>query len=154
MKCHILVWVAALLLTGCIDDARDTPASETAAASETSGDLGAVVVAEGQPVQIRFLGPPTVLESLTEWIRHGINQAIDDFGAIHGRDVHLGATIDTMCSAPGGRSGAEAVVADSQVVGVIGTLCSGAAVAASPVLSDAGMVMISPTNTSPLLTSD
>ena len=44
--------------------------------------------------------------------------------------------------------------AERAVVGVIGTLCSGAAVEASPILSAAGLSMISPANTSPLLTSD
>ena len=53
-----------------------------------------------------------------------------------------------------GRATAEAVVAEGQVVGVIGTLCSGAAVGASPVISEAGLSMISPSNTSPVLTSD
>ena len=54
----------------------------------------------------------------------------------------------------GGHAGAEQISADPQVIGVIGTSCSGAAVAASPVLSQAGLVMISPSNTSPRLTSD
>jgi branched-chain amino acid transport system substrate-binding protein len=40
------------------------------------------------------------------------------------------------------------------VVGVIGTSCSAAGVEASPILSEAGLVMISPTNTAPSLTSD
>ena len=40
------------------------------------------------------------------------------------------------------------------MAGVIGTNCSAAAVAASPVISDAGLVMISPSNTSLRLTSD
>ena len=39
-------------------------------------------------------------------------------------------------------------------MGVVGTNCSAAAVAAAPVISDAGLVMISPSNTSPRLTSD
>ena len=59
-----------------------------------------------------------------------------------------------MCSPDGGRAGAEQISADPQVIGVIGTSCSAAAVAASPVISEAGLVMISPSNTSPLLTSD
>jgi len=46
------------------------------------------------------------------------------------------------------------IVADEDVVGVIGTSCSGAAAAASPLISEAGMVMISGSNTSPALTSD
>ena len=45
------------------------------------------------------------------------------------------------------------VVGDRRVVGVIGTSCS-VVVAASPILSEAGLVMISSSNTSPSLTSD
>ena len=52
------------------------------------------------------------------------------------------------------REGALEIIGDPQVAGVIGTNCSAAAVAASPVISDAGLVMISPSNTSPRLTSD
>ncbi len=59
-----------------------------------------------------------------------------------------------MCSAAGGRTGAEQILNDLRVVGVIGTNCSGAAVAASPLLSEAGLVTISPSNTAPALTSD
>ena len=43
---------------------------------------------------------------------------------------------------------------DGLVVGVIGPTCSVAAIAASPLLSEAGLVTISPTNTAPSLTSD
>ena len=35
------------------------------------------------------------------------------------------------------------------MVGVIGTACSVAAAAASPILSEAGLVMVAPTNTAP-----
>jgi branched-chain amino acid transport system substrate-binding protein len=80
--------------------------------------------------------------------------AVRDFGMIHGHAVELGESIDTGCGPEGGRAGAEQIIADPQVVGVIGTNCSGAAVAASPLLSAAGLVMISPSNTSPVLTSD
>ena len=82
-----------------------------------------------------------------------IEMAIKDFGSINGHQVSV-ETLDEMCSGEGGRATAEAVVADAQVVGVIGTLCSGAAVEASPVVSEAGLSMISPSNTSPVLTSD
>ena len=68
--------------------------------------------------------------------------------------IELGEPVDGTCGPDGGRAGAEQISADPQVIGVIGTSCSGAAVAASPVLSEAGLVMISPSNTSPRLTSD
>lgn len=49
---------------------------------------------------------------------------------------------------------AQAIVAQEDVLGVIGTSCSSAGVAMSALISEAGMVMISPSNTSPALTSD
>jgi basic membrane protein A len=80
--------------------------------------------------------------------------AVEDYGQIHGFDVDLGAGLDDLCSADGGQAAAQIIVADEQVIGVIGTSCSGAATAASPLISEAGMVMISGSNTSPALTSD
>jgi len=60
---------------------------------------------------------------------------------------------DELCSAEGGTTTALKVTADKQVVGIIGTTCSGAAVTASSVISEAGMVMISGGNSAPSLTS-
>ena len=68
--------------------------------------------------------------------------------------MSLDAGLDDLCSAEGGQAAAQVIVADSDVVGVVGTTCSAAAVAVSPLISEAGMVMISPSNTSPALTSD
>ena len=76
-----------------------------------------------------------------------IELAVEDLGGVRGRDIELGGAMDAMCPPEGDRAG------DEQVVGVVGTICSAAAVAASPVISEAGLVMISPANTSPLLTS-
>ena len=118
-----------------------------------SGPLGAVELKPGQPIEIRVILSDTVVPSVSPAIRTAIEIAVKDFGSIHGRQVFI-ETLDEMCSGEGGRATAEAVVADAQVVGVIGTLCSGAAVEASPVISEAGLSMISPSNTSPVLTSD
>ena len=118
-----------------------------------SSPLGAVV-AIGEAVQIRSLLTHTIAASLGVPSRNAIELAVQDFGMIHGREVELGEPIDGGCGPEGGRMGAEQIIADPQVLGVIGTSCSGAAVAASPVISAAGLVMISPSNTSPALTSD
>jgi branched-chain amino acid transport system substrate-binding protein len=125
------------------------------ATTMAAGELGAVTVAFGDEIQIRsleaitgevaFLGIPN--QTATE-------MAIDDYGQIQGHDVTIGTGLDDLCSNEGGQAAAQTIASDDQVVGVIGTSCSGAAVAASPVISDAGMVMISPSNTSPALTSD
>ena len=113
-----------------------------------------VEIDEGEAVQIRSLLTHTIAASLGGPSRNAIELAVQDFGMIHGHAVELGESIDTGCGPEGGHMGAEQIVADPQVIGVIGTSCSGAAVAASPVISTAGLVMISPSNTSPLLTSD
>ena len=113
-----------------------------------------VTIDEGEAVQIRSLLAHTIATSLGGPSRNAIELAVQDFGLIHGHAVELGESLDTGCGPDGGRMGAEQIIADPQVVGVIGTNCSGAAVAASPVISEAGLVMISPSNTSPALTSD
>ena len=118
-----------------------------------SEPLGAVEIKRGQPIEIRALLSDTVVPSVSPLLQTAIELAIEDFGPIHGYRVSV-ETLDEMCSGEGGRAAAEAVVADTQVVGVVGTLCSGAAVEASPILSAAGLSMISPANTSPVLTSD
>ena len=118
-----------------------------------SGPLGAVDVERGQPIEIRALLSDSVVPSVSPMLQTAIDMAVKDFGPIQGHPVFV-ESLDEMCSGEGGRAAAEAVVADAKVVGVIGTLCSGAAVQASPILSEAGLSMISPANTSPVLTSD
>lgn len=113
-----------------------------------------VAFGEGQAVHIRSLLTHTIAASLGDPSRKAVELAVRDYGTVHGRNVELGDPIDGMCGPEGGEAGAERIVADSRVLGVVGTSCSGAAVAASPVISAAGLVMISPSNTSPRLTSD
>ena len=118
-----------------------------------AGPLGAVEIKRGAPIEIRALLSESAVPSVSPLVATAVELAIKDYGPIHGHRVSV-QTLDERCSGPGGRAAAEAVVADAAVVGVIGTLCSGAAVEASPILSAAGLSMISPANTSPLLTSD
>ena len=119
------------------------------------GSLGVVTVPAGAEVQIRslnaitgdvaFLGVPN---------QRAVEQAVADYGPINGFNVTSGTGLDDLCSADGGQAAAQTIVADEQVIGVIGTSCSGAATAAAPLIGAAGMVMISGSNTSPALTSD
>ena len=119
-----------------------------------AGSLGAVEVDAGAAVQVRSMLPLTGLQNIAESIQKAIELAIEDYGPIRSRAVALGQPVDTMCSSDGGGEGARQIAADPQVVGVIGPACSEAAVGASPVLSAAGLSMISPANASPDLTSD
>ena len=116
-------------------------------------DSKTVKIKSGQPIEIRVLLSHTEEPAPSSDIQTTMEIAIKDFGPINGHQVSI-ETLDEMCSGEGGRAAAEAVVADAQVVGVIGTLCSAAAVEASPIISKAGLSMVSPANTSPVLTSD
>jgi branched-chain amino acid transport system substrate-binding protein len=120
-----------------------------------AGALGAVEVGADESIQIRSLqvisGPNASLGIPEE---NAIRLAVVDYGVIEGHSVEVGTGLDDLCSADGGQAAAQTIVSDDQVVGVIGTSCSGAATAAMPLVSDAGMVMISGSNTSPALTSD
>ena len=119
------------------------------------GSLGTVEIEAGDAVQIRSLNAITGDVAFFGLpIERAVVLAIEDYGAVRGFDVDLGTTLDDLCSNDGGQAAAQTVVADEDVIGVVGTSCSGAAVAAAPLVTAAGMVMISGGNTSPALTSD
>ena len=136
-----------------------TTAAPAAASSSGSslgdGSLGTVEVGAGEDIQIRslhaisgdvaFLGVP---------MSRAVDMAVADYGDIHGFSVNAGTWLDDLCSSDGGQAAAQTIVADESVVGVLGTSCSGAATAAAPLITGAGMVLISGSNTSPALTSD
>ncbi len=59
---------------------------------------------------------------------------------------------DDGCNAEGGQAAAQKIVSDPSIVAIVGTSCSGAGVPMSEVVSQAGYVMVSPSNTAPSLT--
>jgi len=135
------------------DESGGDDSGGAAPAAETDDEF--IVVDSDSEVQIRslnaisgevaFLGLPN---------QRAVEAAVADYGDIDGFSVTIGQGLDDLCSDQGGQAAAQTIVADAQIVGVIGTSCSGAAVAAAPLISEAGIVMISPSNTSPALTSD
>ena len=145
-------WLALLLAFGLLTAACSGDGGED---SLGDGSLGMVTVEEGDAIQIRSLeaitGDPSAFGLP---IDRATYLAVEDYGQIHGFGVDLGTSLDDLCSNDGGQASAQAIVADEDVVGVIGTSCSGAAVAAAPLITDAGMVLISGGNTAPALTSD
>ena len=144
---------------GSSDDAgQQSPEAAPSGGSPAAGaadELGAVEVPPGAAIQIRTLGTLTGdLAALGVTADRAVRIAVEDYGRIHGFDVEIGEALDERCSSDGGNEAAQAVTDEGTVVGVVGTVCSAAAAAAAEVLSDAGMVMISPANTLPALTSD
>ena len=119
-----------------------------------AGDLGAVEVPTGAAIHIRSMVVLTGVGDLGIPAHRGVVMAVADYGPIKGYNVSVGAGLDSLCTGEGGRAAADTVIGDPRVVGVIGTACSVAAAAASPILSEAGLVMVAPSTTSTSLTSD
>ncbi|RLC83435.1 MAG: branched-chain amino acid ABC transporter substrate-binding protein [Chloroflexi bacterium] len=114
--------------------------------------MGCVDIAPGDPIRIGYAlviaGPN---ESLGVDSRRGIEIAIEDKGEVLGHPIELVGE-DSMCSAEGGQTAATKLTSDPSLIGIIGTNCSSAGEPASRIVSDAGMVLISPSNTAPSLT--
>lgn len=171
----VLLLLGALALVACQPaggtDApveEEAPAEESAPAEEEAAEeeapaeemgsmectdaIGCVEVAAGDPIQIAsalvISGPNADLGLDSQ---RGVEIALKMRGEVMGHTVELIAE-DDGCNAEGGQTAGQKVVANPQVVGAIGTSCSGAGVPMAQIISDAGYVLISPSNTSPALT--
>ena len=131
------------------------PACKTVTALPDCTDaIGCVTVAPGKPIKI------AALQTLTgDSATLGIDQVntIELFlsqrqGQLLEHPIELQVE-DESCTPEGGANATLKVIADPQVIAILGTTCSGAATTASEIMSDAGLVMISSSNTAPALTS-
>jgi branched-chain amino acid transport system substrate-binding protein len=140
----ILLLFGALLLAGC------GPARPS---FECTDAIGCVEIAPDEPIKIGVIqnlsgeGPPGL------FMVHCVELAADDRnGQLLGHPLEL-VTADGKCSGEGGTTAALKITADPQIVGIVGPSCSGEAVSAIEVVSEAGLVMISGSSTAPSLTS-
>jgi branched-chain amino acid transport system substrate-binding protein len=137
---------AGLLLAAC----------QPGAAAYTCTDaIGCVNIAPGDPVHIAWAmvvsgGDSTLgIDS-----RRGVEIAVSDKGnTLLGHPIELTGE-DTGCNAEGGQAAAQKLVADDTIVAIIGTSCSSEARVAAPIITEAGMVMVSASNTAPDLTAE
>lgn len=146
-----------LLATACggtDGEAGRAPPAARGTDQAEDGGLGTVTVGPGQPVRIAAIQTisggtaPLGQDQVT-----AIEVAIDDRGnQLLGHPIELQLE-DGGCSADGGTTAAQKIVSDPQNIGIIGTSCSGAGVPASQIASQAGLVMISGSTTSPSLTA-
>jgi branched-chain amino acid transport system substrate-binding protein len=156
-KLLAFIAVFAMILSACADDGDAGEGTSTTAGAEDpgGGDLGTIEFAAGEPIKIATLqsisGDTASLG--TDQVR-AVELAVEDFGQLEGHEVEIAFQEDDLCNSEGGQTGATRIIADPQVVGVIGTSCSGAGVPASRIVGEAGRVLISGSNTSPVLTSD
>jgi branched-chain amino acid transport system substrate-binding protein len=163
MKKRWFVWFTmfaalSLVAAACADEGGDKGGPPPADGEDpcAADEFGCVEVAEGDPISI---GTLLVISgenaSLGQDSQNGAVLAMDfrdTPGEIAGHPVEFNHQ-DDGCSAEGGQAGATALAAEPQVAAVIGTSCSSAALGvADTILSDAGVVLISPSNTGPALT--
>lgn len=137
-----LLVVAGMVLTAC----------GGAAAFECTDAIGCVTYAPDEPIRIAsalvISGPNADLGLDSQY---GIEIAMEFRGQVAGHDVELQAE-DDGCNAEGGQAAGQKIVSDPTIVGVVASSCSGAGVPMSKVVSEAGYFMVSPSNTSPVLT--
>ncbi len=147
-RISIFVWLGLLatllILASCGSKAEVVPACTDA--------IGCVTIAPDEPIKISSFQSQTgpLAEVAVEGDR-AVQLAVENYGEVLGHKIELLAE-DSGCTPENGTTGALRVVADPQVLGAIGTTCSGAAETAAKIISDAGMVMISGSNLAPALT--
>lgn len=148
MKRFILLLLAAMLFTLALS------ACGGSSAPECEDTIGCVTIAPDEPIRIAYmLTISGATAFLGEDSRGGIQIAIDDRGGkLLDHNIELVGE-DSGCSAEGGQTAATKLAADTQIVGIIGSSCSSEATAGLPAISEAGMLMISPSNTAPALTN-
>jgi branched-chain amino acid transport system substrate-binding protein len=121
---------------------------------ECTDAIGCVTIGPGAPLKLAALHPLTgdVGPLGTEHIESSELAIAERGGELLGHPIELQRE-DELCTQEGGTTGALKIVADPQVVAILGTSCSGAAVPAAKIMSEKGLVMISPSNTAPSLTA-
>jgi branched-chain amino acid transport system substrate-binding protein len=166
---RLLALVGILTLIGAACSSDETPPADSGAATGGGVDcatveFGCVEVASGAPITVgTLLAISGDTASLGQDSQDGATLAIDYLdgtldanldGELLGHTVVL-SNEDDLCAAEGGQAGATALAADPSIVAVIGTSCSSAALGvADTILSDKGILLISPSNTNPGLTSE
>jgi branched-chain amino acid transport system substrate-binding protein len=148
------LWLAVLVVLALLGAAcaEDEDGGDGGGAFQ-EGPLGAVTIGPDEPLELGVIQTITgETASLGEDQVRAIDIAIADYGEFRGHPIETQVE-DGLCAAEGGTSAAQSLVSNPQIVGIIGTSCSGAAVPASEIMSEAGLTMISGSNTSPILTS-
>jgi branched-chain amino acid transport system substrate-binding protein len=161
MRWSAFLAVFVLVLAAC-DTGGDASTAPSAGATGGGGGsatevcdadpFGCVEIPDGDPITLGtalvITGPDA---SLGLDSQHGATVAVNLRGEVLGHEVELNNQ-DDGCSADGGTSAANLLRSLPEIVAVIGTSCSSAGVPAAQILSEAGILLVSPSNTAPSLT--
>ena len=140
--------------TEVMTEAPTEAATEAPAAFECTDEIGCVDIAPGEPIHIAWIQSVSgATAALGQTNVNGAQIAIDDKGGeLLGHPIQFDGE-DSLCSAEGGQAAGTKIAADPTVVAILGTTCSSEARSAAPLVAEAGMVMMSPSNTNPDLTN-
>ena len=171
MRWSAVLTVLLLVLAACGPGASPTagepseePMSEAPSTAPTddptavcdADEFGCVEVAPGAPIVIgTALVITTADADLGQDSQFGAQVAGElrnEEGGVRGHEIDWSFQ-DDQCSAEGGTTAARALVADPTIAAVLGTSCSSAGVPAAQITSEAGVLMVSPSNTAPSLTA-
>ena len=128
--------------------------TEAPTAFECTDEIGCVDIAPGEPIHIAWIQSVSgATAALGQTNVNGGQIAIDDRGGeLLGHPIQYDGE-DSLCSAEGGQAAGTRIASDPTVVAILGTTCSSEARSAAPLVAEAGMVMMSPSNTNPDLTN-
>ncbi len=169
MRWTAILAVMLLVLAACNGGGETTGASESAAASASAGasvldpaaacaadEFGCAEVAAGADITLgTALVITTADADLGQDSQYGAVVAgnlVNDDGGLFGHNIAWDHQ-DDQCASEGGTTAARALVADPTIVAVIGTSCSSAGIPAAQITSEAGVLMVSPSNTAPSRTA-
>ncbi len=110
--------------------------------------------AHAQTIKIGVVGPTTgAVTQYGDMVREGVDTAVERInaaGGINGKKLET-VVIDDGCEPKQGPVAANRVV-NSKIGFVVGHVCSGATIAAADIYNNEGVVMVTPSATSPALT--
>jgi ABC-type branched-subunit amino acid transport system substrate-binding protein len=167
MKRLLTAIVASLVVGGVVAAALAQTAAAvppTSADFSTTGDVTfapvshaapSIVLAPGQPLEIAVPVDQTTpgLAALGTAARNAVQLAIESHPRIRGFAVQQDDVAASSCFDPAANAAAAtSIVANPDVAGVVGHLCSSGLAGALPVYESAGMVVLSGSATDPSLT--
>ncbi|AZY49246.1 branched-chain amino acid ABC transporter substrate-binding protein [Bordetella avium] len=116
--------------------------------------LGLAAGAQAENIKIGVVGPTTgPVTQYGDMVREGVNTAIEQInaaGGVNGQKLEA-VVIDDGCEPKQGPVAANRVV-NAKIGFVVGHVCSGATIAATEIYNNEGVVMITPSATSPAVT--
>lgn len=142
------------MVPGSLVPSAGATLGEAAEAACRADEFGCAVVLAGDPLLVgtalTITGPDAAIGLDAQY---GAQVAVNlRGGEVLDHDVEL-RNEDDRCAADGGTAAAVELAGSQAMVGVVGTTCSEAAITAAQVLGELGIMLVSPSNTAPMLTA-